>query len=200
MRFYVVQPGDTIASIASRDDMAGCKKCARDLVLRNSHRAHVQHPNGWLSFVDPLVVGEQLIVPEKWGDGTLDRLSKEYFEALPEPMGLGQLPQQQPRISSTISPEDTMNNRSQEQPAYALSIRPPLGLAGCCGVPYGTPMGPYGLSYGLADDAAAAPPPAPAPSAFGSMLAKLPASWPYWGLGLGGALALTGVVLMATKR
>lgn len=97
-----------------------------------------------------------------------------------------------------------MNNNYQQQrseSAYALALRPSLGVAGCgsssqCGVPYGTPYGPYGLQYGLGD-AAAAP---AAPSTFGDMLAKLPSSWPYFGLGIGGTLALVGIILMATKK
>ena len=88
-----------------------------------------------------------------------------------------------------------MNN----PPAYALSLRPAYGLAGCgssnqCGSAYGTPMGPYGLQYGLAQ--AVPPPPAPPSAGF---LASLPSWWPYAGLGIGGSLALVGIVLMASK-
>ena len=93
MRVYSVQPGDTPSSIAARDDMAGCPKCAKDLVEANPHRASVRHPNGFLAFVEPLVPGENLWLPDKWFDGTLDRLPRSYFDGLPKvPMGLGELP------------------------------------------------------------------------------------------------------------
>jgi hypothetical protein len=199
VRAYTVQPGDTPSSIAARDDMAGCPKCARDLVEANAHRASVRHTNGYLSFAEPLVVGEQLWLPDKWFDGSLDRLPRSYFDDLPKvPAGLGELP-----------PERTeMNNdqqRSGNVPAYALAARPAFGLAGC-GVPYGQPYGPYGLQYGLAQatpaaaaPAAAAPAAAPA-SGFGGFLSNLPSWWPYATLAAGGVLALTGIILMATKK
>jgi hypothetical protein len=77
---------------------------------------------------------------------------------------------------------------------YPLAV---YGVAGCggtmtrCGAPYGTPYGPYGL--------ADATPTAPAPVSPG-FLASLPSWWPYGGIFLGGALAITGIVLMATKK
>ena len=79
---------------------------------------------------------------------------------------------------------------------HALEV-PFYGMAGCgapgvmtqCGAPYGTPMGPYGLS-----DAAPAPPSA------GGWMAGLPSWWPFAGLAVGGTLALVGVILMATKK
>jgi hypothetical protein len=78
-----------------------------------------------------------------------------------------------------------------------LALRPPVGVNGCatnrCGVPYGTPYGPFALNWGLADAPAAAAP------ASDGILSKLPSWWPYAGLALGGAMALTGIVLMATK-
>jgi len=40
-------------------------------------------PNGFITFRDPLCVGEVLNIPTKWNDGTLDRLPKSYFELLP---------------------------------------------------------------------------------------------------------------------
>jgi len=100
--------------------------------------------------------------------------------------GLGQLPEQHQ--------ETTMMNDDQ-RPAYALAIRPALGVSG---VPYGQPYGPpYGLRYGLAQAAPAAVTP-PAPSA--GWLSSLPTWWPYAGLAAGGVLALTGIILMATKK
>jgi len=73
------------------------------------------------------------------------------------------------------------------------------GLSGCgqwsqCGVPYGTPYGPYGLSQ------SPAPAPAPKPAPSPGLLASLPSWWPFAGLAVGGVLAVTGIVLMATKK
>lgn len=103
-----MQPNDTAAIIASRDDMASCPKCAKDLVEANPHRASVKHANGYLSFVEPLVPGERLWIPEKWGDGTLDRLSKEYFANLPsDPTGLGQIPPEHVPQLYEVQPGDT---------------------------------------------------------------------------------------------
>lgn len=78
---------------------------------------------------------------------------------------------------------------------YALEV-PFYGMAGCgspgamtqCGAPYGTPMGPYGLSD--------APAPAPGPG----WMASLPTWWPYAGLAAGGTLALVGIILMASQK
>jgi len=83
VRQYTVQVGDSPASIAAQDSHAGCPKCARDLVSVNSHRAAVRMPNGFITFRDPLRVGEVLNLPDRWFDGTLDRLPKSYFELLP---------------------------------------------------------------------------------------------------------------------
>lgn len=87
MRVYEVLPGDSPASIAGRDDMAGCPKCAIDLVRANPHKEVVVYPNGFRTFRD-LQVGEKLNLPDKWFDGTLDKLPKSYFEGLAHPSGL----------------------------------------------------------------------------------------------------------------
>lgn len=87
MRQYVVQSGDTPARIASRDDMAGCPKCAIDLVRANPHKAAVVMPNGFVTFRD-MRVGEKLNLPDKWFDGSLDTRPKAYFSALPYPDGV----------------------------------------------------------------------------------------------------------------
>ncbi len=87
MRTYVVQAGDSPAQIAARDDMAGCPKCSRDLVIANSHKPIITHPNGFLSFRD-LSVGETLWLPDKWFSGELDELPPSYFAALPHPDGV----------------------------------------------------------------------------------------------------------------
>jgi hypothetical protein len=83
VRTYVVRPGDSPAKIASRDDMAGCPKCGGiDFVRANPHKEFVVHPNGFTTFKE-IRVGERLNLPEKWFDGTMDRLPKSYFESLP---------------------------------------------------------------------------------------------------------------------
>lgn len=82
MRQYVVQPGDSPASIAARADMAGCPKCARDLVQVNAHKVARTLPNGFMTF-ETLVPGEVLNLPDKWFDGTLDTRPHAYFAALP---------------------------------------------------------------------------------------------------------------------
>lgn len=87
MRTYVVQPGDTPANIAAQDSMAGCPKCAIDLVHANSHKPTVIHPNGFKTFRE-MTVGERLVLPEKWFDGTLDGRPPAYFAALPYPDGV----------------------------------------------------------------------------------------------------------------
>ena len=81
MRTYVVQEGDTPAGIASRDEMAGCPKCAVDLVAANPNKPTVTYPNGFKTFRE-LRVGETLNLPDKWFDGTLDSRPTAYFAAL----------------------------------------------------------------------------------------------------------------------
>jgi hypothetical protein len=87
MNTYVVQVGDTPASIAARDEMAGCPKCALDLVKANPHKESVTHPNGYKTF-SSLLAGEELNIPEKWSNGELDRRPPVYFAALPYPDGV----------------------------------------------------------------------------------------------------------------
>lgn len=67
--------------------MAGCPKCAVDLVLANPHKKTRRMPNGFLTFED-LREGETINLPDKWFDGTLDRMPKIYFTALPYPDGV----------------------------------------------------------------------------------------------------------------
>jgi len=85
MRPYIVQPGDTPASIAVT--YAGCPKCSRDLIAANPHKPTRTFPNGYVTFAD-LFVNEELALPEKWFDGSLDKLPPSYFAALPHPDGV----------------------------------------------------------------------------------------------------------------
>jgi hypothetical protein len=80
MRSYVVQTGDSPASIAAR--FAGCPKCARDLIGANAHKPAVEMPNGFLTFTD-LRAGETLNLPDKWFSPEFDVLPPTYFAALP---------------------------------------------------------------------------------------------------------------------
>lgn len=87
MRVYEVQPGDSPAGIASRDDMAGCPKCAIDLVRANPHKPTVTHPNGYVTFRE-LRAGERLNIPDKWFSKEFDELPPSYFAALPYADGI----------------------------------------------------------------------------------------------------------------
>jgi hypothetical protein len=82
MRTYTVKAGDSPAGIASRDDMAGCPKCTRDLVYANPGKPIVTYPNGFVSFRD-LRVDEVLALPEKWFDPAFELLPPAYFGSLP---------------------------------------------------------------------------------------------------------------------
>lgn len=87
MRQYIVQPGDSPARIASRDDMAGCPKCSIDLVRANPHKLTVTYPNGFVTF-QSLRVGEHLNLPEKWFSKEFDQLPPSYFASLPHADGM----------------------------------------------------------------------------------------------------------------
>ncbi len=66
--------------------MAGCPRCAVDLVRANPHKPTIVYPNGFVTFRE-LYVGETLYLPDKWFDGTLDRLPQSYFQSLPDASG-----------------------------------------------------------------------------------------------------------------
>lgn len=85
MRQYVVQPGDSPATISI--EHAGCPKCAIDLIRSNPHKPTKTLPNGFTTFRS-LTSGETLNLPEKWFDGTLDTRPRAYFAALPFSDGL----------------------------------------------------------------------------------------------------------------
>jgi hypothetical protein len=62
--------------------MAGCPKCAIDLIRANSHKRTRTLPNGYVTF-EELRAGEKLMLPDKWFNGELDAMPPEYFAALP---------------------------------------------------------------------------------------------------------------------
>jgi hypothetical protein len=131
VRTYMVQPGDSPARIAARDDMAGCPKCSVDLVWANPHKLRKTYPNGYVTF-ESLSVGELLYLPEKWFDGTLDRMPKGYFAALPtadggavdqglgaRPQGLGDLTSQ-PAYQQALS-SITSQMQNEGQPSLSIA-------------------------------------------------------------------------------
>jgi hypothetical protein len=67
--------------------MAGCPKCAIDLVRANPHKPTVVYPNGFVTF-QSLRVGEILDLPEKWFSREFDQLPPSYFAALPSADGM----------------------------------------------------------------------------------------------------------------
>lgn len=87
MRTYVVQRGDSPASIAAKDEHAGCPKCATALVTANPGKASVELPNGYKTFKE-LRVGETIFLPDEWFDGRHDARPPSYFKALPSADGV----------------------------------------------------------------------------------------------------------------
>jgi hypothetical protein len=71
--------------------MAGCPKCAIDLVRANPHKPIVQYPNGYITFRE-LRVGETLWLPDVWFNGLHDQRPASYFAALPSADGQHHVP------------------------------------------------------------------------------------------------------------
>jgi hypothetical protein len=67
--------------------MAGCPRCAIDLVDANPHKPAQHLANGYRTFKE-LRVGEILNLPDKWFDGRHDALPPSYFKALASPDGV----------------------------------------------------------------------------------------------------------------
>ena len=87
MRTYVVREGDSPASIAARDDMAGCPKCSLELPRVNRGKQTVTHPNGFITFRE-LRVGEVINLPDAWFHPAREHLPPAYYRILPHPDGV----------------------------------------------------------------------------------------------------------------
>lgn len=131
MRTYVVQPGDSPASIAAQEHHAACPKCSVDLIRANPQKSTIVYPNGFVSFRD-LRAGESLWLPEKWFDGTLDRMPREYFASLPYAdgvtPGVGQAatPSTTPQpIIEVIGAAQAVGDAIAADPNYCASVSQP---------------------------------------------------------------------------
>jgi hypothetical protein len=82
VRQYIVQAGDSPASIAANNDPPSCPKCAIDLVRANPHKATVTYPNGFTTFKE-LRLGETIRLPNKWFEPRFELLPPAYFGSLP---------------------------------------------------------------------------------------------------------------------
>lgn len=107
VRTYVVQPGDSPASIAAQDSMAGCPKCSCELPRVNCHKASTVRPNGHVTFTE-LIVGEVLNLPDEWFDPARELLPPAYYKILPHPNGvtrgtLGDAPGDLPALDDAVA-------------------------------------------------------------------------------------------------
>lgn len=87
MRTYVVKEGDSPASIAAQDSMAGCPRCSCELPRVNGHKTAITHKNGYVTFKD-LRVGETINLPAEWFHPARDLLPPAYYRILPHPDGV----------------------------------------------------------------------------------------------------------------
>jgi hypothetical protein len=87
VRTYVVKPGDSPASIAAQDSMAGCPKCSIELPRVNRNKPAIVHLNGFVTFRD-LRVGEVLNLPDEWFDPARENLPPTYYKILPHHNGI----------------------------------------------------------------------------------------------------------------
>jgi len=103
-RQYVVQPGDSPASIAAKDFMAGCPRCSCELPRVNLHKPTITHPNGLISFKE-LRVGETINLPDEWFHPAREHLPSTYYKILPHHDGvtrgtLGDSPELDPAVTA----------------------------------------------------------------------------------------------------
>ena len=155
MRSYVVQPGDSPAKIASQSDMAGCPKCARDLIFANPHKDRVTHPNGFVTFRD-LRAGERLWLPDKWFSAEFETLPPSYFKALPYADGVTP-----GTPASTLGDADSLASAAR---VLAAAVDADPGYCGSVARP-GTPVNTAVHAFKLAWNAEN--PTSPSPSARG---------------------------------
>jgi hypothetical protein len=87
VRTYVVKEGDSPASIAARDDMAGCPRCGIELARVNGHKIAITKPNGFVTFKE-LRVGETINLPDEWFHPARENLPPTYYRILPHPNGV----------------------------------------------------------------------------------------------------------------
>jgi hypothetical protein len=87
MRTYVVKAGDSPASIAAQDDMAGCPKCSIELPRVNQGKPTIVRKNGFVTF-RALVVGETLNLPDEWFHPAREDLPAAYYKILPHADGV----------------------------------------------------------------------------------------------------------------
>lgn len=106
--------------------MAGCPKCTIDLIAANPQKSTIRYPNGFTTF-KTLAVGEVLNLPDKWFDGTLDRMPRSYFESLP---GVPELPQRsayfpmQPHAKGWAGLADSRTAETEFDPDFGIGANP----------------------------------------------------------------------------
>jgi hypothetical protein len=87
LRQYVIQSGDSPASIAAQDSMAGCPRCGIELARVNRHKPSIVHPNGFVTF-KTLAVGEIINLPDEWFHPARENLPPAYYRILPHADGV----------------------------------------------------------------------------------------------------------------
>jgi hypothetical protein len=121
VREYVVQPGDSPASIAAKDEHAGCPKCAKDLIDANRHKASVTYPNGFRTFRE-LRAGERLLLPDSWFNGELDRRPQAYFNSLPRHDGVTPGVGRSQSVIDVIGAGQAVAEAVAADPDYCVSV------------------------------------------------------------------------------
>jgi hypothetical protein len=91
------------------------------LVLGNSHKERVVHPNGYVSFKE-LRVGERLELPEKWFSGELDQLPNSYFASLPSANGVTPGVGQTPLVDVIGGAAQAVGDAIAADPNYCASV------------------------------------------------------------------------------
>jgi len=123
-RQYVVQPGDSPASIAAKDFMAGCPRCSCELPRVNLHKPTITHPNGLISFKE-LRIGETINLPDEWFHPARERLPSTYYKILPHhdgvtPGSLGDTLGDFPELDAAVSAVAQL--AAKDDAAFAQSV------------------------------------------------------------------------------